>query len=62
VQNVKNRQGGKVARHQLATNSPWRVIKGREEGLLATSSHSARHGELSKEENRQGGMFARYGE
>jgi len=63
---AKNRQNNKFARPQFALNSPWRVSKekkiGREACLLATSSHSTRHGELTKEKNRQKLMFARHGE
>jgi len=49
----------------FALNSPWRVSKGkigREAQLLATSSHPTRHGELTKEKNRQEHGFTRHGE
>jgi len=62
---AKNRQNDKFARHQFALNSPWRVSKGkigREAQLLATSSHHTRHGELTKEKNRQEHGFTRHGE
>jgi len=35
---------------------------GREAHLLAPNSHPTRHGELSKEQNRQKHRFARHGE
>ena len=62
---AKNRQKDTSARPQLAPNSQWRVASekiGREAHLLAPSSHPTRHGELSKEQNRQKHRFARHGE